>query len=377
MGVFGASCSDDNAEELCTPGSNVFCRCRGTREAGTKQCNESGDGFGACVTAFGECEEVEDPTSTSSGMGNNTGTGGKPDPPDPGELYAACDEEEGMTCNSDLTCGAAGYCTKPCESYEDCTAAGDCIQVDGNATCAPYCVEQSDCDVYSTLASCGFTDQAVPTYDVVVCSNWGDNLQLPPDGYPPSGTCDTDARCNLGFSGVERVCGADGCTDGCHVTTDCPGEEATCSSMGSEVGTCGGTPGEDIDKCPGQTVALTAANPSVSLSGDTSMRPTPSEVEAEGGCTSLSPTEEDVYRVTVESGGNFIVNVDTTANFDPIIYARINSCDGGMQIACADENASGQGEIFEFLAFDDDEIWIFVDGYNGSTGPYTIDFDVE
>lgn len=377
MAVVGSSCSDDTAgEELCDPGSNVFCRCRGTREAGTKQCNETGDGFGACETAFGECEEIEDPSSSSSGTGNNTGTGGKPEPPDPGELFAACNEEEGMVCNTDLACSPSGYCTKACESYEDCTASGDCITLEGENRCAPYCTVQADCDIYSASATCGFTPLAVPTYDVVVCANWGDALALPPDGYPPASQCDDDDICNLGFEGVERVCDTDGCTDGCHAATDCSGAEATCSSTGTEVGSCGGTPGEDKDKCPGATVNLSASALTVMLSGDTSQAPPPTEAEGTGGCTSITPTEEDVYRVLVADAGQLIVNVESNTGYDPIVYVRATSCDTGTQFECADASAAGQGEILEFEVFDDDEFWVFVDGFNGSTGGYTIEFDL-
>lgn len=376
----GASCGDDgNGEQLCDPGSNVFCRCRGTREAGTKVCNEAGDGFGSCETGFGECEEIEE--EPSSGAGNNTGAGGgMPKPPDPGDLFAPCDVENNQLCNEGLECGAQGYCTKACEDYQECTAAGDCIVFGTNQRCAPYCDQQSDCDVYSASATCGYTEDAVPTFGVVVCAQWGDELALPPDGYPLNSECNSDVLCNLGFEGTERVCSATGCTDGCHVGTDCSAAGATCSSDGTTLGTCGGMSGEDIDKCPGVTVTLTAAMPSVQRMGDTSQRNPPSEAEGVDQppklCTSESPTEEDVYRLVIPQGGDLIINVDGASSYDPIIYVRSGNCATGMQQQCEDSNGAGTGEILELLAFDNDELWVFVDGYNGSTGSYTIDFDL-
>ncbi len=380
LALLGTSCSDDPAgEQLCDPGSNVFCRCRGTRESGTKACNEAGDAFGTCETSFGECEEVEGPTG-SSGTGTGTG-GGPPDPPDPGELFASCDEKEGLVCNEGLDCSPMGYCSKACDNFEDCTAAGDCIAFGANQLCAPYCTEQTDCGAYSTIATCGFTNNAVPTFGVVVCAQWGDQLALPPDGYPEGSTCGGDTACNLGFEGTERVCDTDGCTDGCRIDTDCAGGgEAMCSSDGTTVGSCGGGGGENIDTCPGLTVNLSSTTPMLQLSGDTSMAMPPSEAEGVDMdpklCASLTPTEEDVYHVLVANSGTLIINVDTNATYDPILYVRDGSCDSGSQLDCEDSNPAGSGEIIELLVFDNDELWVFVDGFNGSTGAYTIDFDL-
>jgi hypothetical protein len=187
--------------------------------------------------------------------------------------------------------------------------------------------------------------------------------------------------CNLGFEGTERVCDADGCTDGCHIDSDCTGE-ATCDSDGMALGTCGGMQGENIDICPGVTVNLSASMTSVQLMGDTSLASPPSEAEGEDMmnptrfCTSVTPTEEDVYHLLVEDAGNLIINVEAAPTYDPIIYVRFGSCDTGVQLNCADDNASGSGEIMEVSTLSNDELWVFVDGYNGSTGSYTIDFDL-
>lgn len=387
---FAVACSDDaSGEQLCDPGSNVFCRCRGTREAGTKQCNDAGDGFGPCETSFGECEEIDDPTG-GSGAGSSSGPGtggGPPDPPEPGELFAACNEDpeqgEIKPCNEGLECSAMGFCTKSCEDYQDCTAAGDCVVFGTQQRCAPYCVQQSDCDSYSEGASCGYTDETVPPFDVVVCAQWGNELQLPPDGYPPQSDCDNDLYCNLGFEGVERVCDTDGCTDGCHSESDCaPG--VMCSSDGSSLGMCGGgMMTENVDVCPGLTVALSASMAQQQLSGDTSDNAPPSETEGEDGvpeagdfCTSLNPTEEDIYRVTIADAGELIVNVDGASTYDPIVYVRSGTCDAGTQIGCADDNGAGAGEILSLMVSANDTVWVVVDGFNGSTGSYTIDFDL-
>lgn len=48
-----AACDGENEdEEVCDPGTNVFCRCPGG-EAGTRECNRDGDDFDECVIAPG------------------------------------------------------------------------------------------------------------------------------------------------------------------------------------------------------------------------------------------------------------------------------------------------------------------------------------
>jgi hypothetical protein len=375
--VAWASCSDDTvAEQICDPGSNVFCRCRGTREAGTKTCNEAGDGFGECENGFGVCEEIEDPGT--GGSGNDPGVGGHepPPPPPPGELYAACHPEDGPACNEGLEC-ANGYCTKACESFEDCTAAGDCIAFGANQRCAPYCVEQIDCENYDGSVSCGFTPDAVPPYDVVVCAQWADELALPPDGYPPGGNCSDDVICNLGFEGTERVCDTFlGCTDGCHIDADCASSEGMCSSSGpDDVGSCDGQ-GGNIDACPGITVTMSLSQSSMMLMGDTGLAPPPSEAIGEGNCNFAAETEEDIYHVVIEDSGNLIILLEPDATYDSILYVREASCDVGAQVACEDEIGSGVGEITELPVLAGDELWVFVDGFY-STGTYTLSLDLE
>ena len=365
-----ASCGDDPApESLCDPGSNVFCRCRGTLDPGTKLCNDSGDGFGPCEGPIGECDEA--PIGGSGGSGASGG--GPPEPPKPGELFAPCDPENGVECGEGLEC-LQGYCTMSCTEYLDCQPLGDCVIVgSGSAACAPYCVEQEDCAKFGTASSCGYTDNTLPPFDVVVCANHGDDLFLPPDGY----ACDSDSKCNLGFDGTERVCDTEICTDGCHANVDCSEDGATCSSSGGDLGDCGGGSGEDVDVCPGVSVAISAAMAQVQVGGDTSAAPPPSEADGDSPCQSLSPTEEDIYHLTVADAGSVIVLIDTTAaDYDPILYVRSGSCEAGTQVACADDEALGLGEIVEFPATAGEEFWIFADGFDGSSGVYTIDFDL-
>jgi hypothetical protein len=375
LGLGAGSCSDDTlGEQLCDPGSNVFCRCRGTREAGTKACNDAGDGFGPCENGFGVCEEIEDPTGGGGTGIGGSGEGGNepPPPPPPGEIFAACDPEDGPACNEGLEC-ANGYCTKECATFEDCTATSDCVQFDIGQRCAPYCIEQIDCGNYDDSVGCGFTPLAVPAFDVVVCAQWGDALELPPEAY----TCEQDVQCNLGFVGTERACDFFGCTEGCHVDEDCAGVEGMCSSAdGVELGSCDGV-SENVDVCPGVTVTLSLASGSAMVTGDTGLAAPPSDAIGEGSCNFAAETEEDIYHLVIEDSGSLILLLEPDATYDSILYVRSGSCDTGTQVACVDEIGNGVSEITDtpLDVTAGDELWVFVDGFY-STGTYTLSFDL-
>jgi hypothetical protein len=372
-----ASCDSAPENLLCTADSNVFCRCRGGG-AGTKKCNAAGDGFATgCETDSGTCEEVvEDPD-------NPTGAGGNdPMPAPPGEFLGPCSED--ADCKDGNVC-PMGYCTKPCADYKEC-GDGDCISWEGSGLCMPYCVVQDHCEPYGMASRCGFTDDALPPFQTIVCANWGDSLELPPDGFPlPEQPCDDDKYCNLGLPGVERVCSDSGCTDGCHIDEDC--SAATCSESGGALGTCGTTTMENGDDCPGIPISLSLSMPDASVNGDTGDCLPPSEHECSSPCfASMNPpSEELVYAVTISEGNGCIFSAPCTLtallsttdqSFDAQLYAREVSCDGNLQLTSSDEVGGGLSEIIEFPVFDGETFWIFVDGWQGSTGSFQLDVNL-
>ncbi|MBM4358869.1 MAG: lamin tail domain-containing protein [Deltaproteobacteria bacterium] len=81
--LFAVTCGGPKtAQPICTPGTEIFCRCRGGTP-GTKLCNDEGNGFGECRLADGECTEIPEVTTTeeaSTGVGvtTTTGVGGAP-----------------------------------------------------------------------------------------------------------------------------------------------------------------------------------------------------------------------------------------------------------------------------------------------------------
>jgi hypothetical protein len=77
--LFAITCGEPKtAQPICTPGTEIFCRCRGGAP-GTKLCNDEGAGFGECRLSDGECTEIPEVTSTeeaSVGATTSVGSGG-------------------------------------------------------------------------------------------------------------------------------------------------------------------------------------------------------------------------------------------------------------------------------------------------------------
>ena len=89
------------------------------------------------------------------------------------------------------------------------------------------------------------------------------------------------------------------------------------------------------------------------------------------------PSEELVYALAVANSGSLIVDLTTSdSTFDPQIYARSGSCASGTQLACSDEIGGGVGEIFEIPVTGGQTVWLFVDGWQGSTGKFTLSLNL-
>lgn len=380
-GIAVASCSgnDGEAATLCVPGENIFCRCRGGA-AGTKLCLDDGESFGECETLSGACTEL---SSTGSGNGGDGGSqlpgGGNEPPPNPGELLASCERD--ADCESGHC--PMGFCTKGCDDFEQCAppepaAPGDCVTVPGASiggqpgVCVPYCLEQAGCEAYGPNSLCSYTEDSLPAFGVVVCADWGDTILLPPDGYPEGDLiCTDDVVCNLGLDGTERICADGDCGDGCNDGADCPD-----GVMCNQAGTCGQAP--DEDDCPGVPVSLPTLGASEALNGNTFALSAPAEHEGSGACGAIGTNaEEAVYAVTAGVAGNLIVLVEPVAGFDAKVYIRSGTCSGTTQVGCADDGLEGGDEIVETAVGAGETVYVFVDGFDGSAGGYTVTFDLD
>jgi hypothetical protein len=222
------SCSNDGSgETLCEGGSEVFCRCPGGR-AGTKRCSDDGSGYGDCRVSSGDLcgSDISSGPSSSSSSSSSSGSSGSGGTP----LYGYCESD------SDCESGVCPmrFCTKKCKKYEDCLPNAECVEFGGSKLCRPKCKNQDDCAQYKTPSQCGFAP-AIDDFGVTVCSDWGNNLAFPYDGWE----CQSDSDCNLGIFGTGRVCGnfANTCVGGCYSKADCPAGKS-CSSNGSSLGSC-------------------------------------------------------------------------------------------------------------------------------------------
>jgi hypothetical protein len=227
----GPGCSSEPppapVEGLCTPGENIFCRCPGG-DAGTKRCNDAGDGFNECEPCrprdgVGGGSDVG-PSASSSGAGG--GESGR-------ELLRPC--LEGSECLSG-TC-ENNYCTIECEKVSDCPfPVSECVPWAGGTICMPVCTTATDCELYGAPPSvCGYSP-AIDNWSVTVCANWGGDHDLLPAGTdcPPL----DHETCNLGYLGRANVCTPEGvCDEGCFSEGDC-GADEDCSSQGDDLGEC-------------------------------------------------------------------------------------------------------------------------------------------
>lgn len=268
---------NEPVEQLCTPGDEIFCKCRGG-DAGTKTCQADGNSFAECVTNEGSCPEISETTSTepvllcipneevpcacdgsgdpglktcsSDGMawGDCTTSAGSCGTSTTGDklLYATC--ASGNECQTGVCDG--GYCTRSCEEFTVCNDAandiyGDCVAFDGGAKtqCAPYCIAQSDCAGFGAESQCGGAAALDDPTNIVfaVCANWGEDISGMPYGTPCEISTEgitsvyyidaiLEMECRIGLDGVQNVCLFSECTKACEVDLDCPNLDCSSTS---------------------------------------------------------------------------------------------------------------------------------------------------
>jgi len=123
-----------------------------------------------------------------------------------------------------------------------------------------------------------------------------------------------------------------------------------------------------IDVCPGADIALlqsgsqwvgTATGTTVNLTADYA-----------GSCASSTGTSRDaVYRIVPSVSGKATIQV-ASANFDAVLYVRSSSCTG-TEVECDDAIGDG-GDELTFDAIAGTPYWVFVDGWSGESGTFTL-----
>ncbi|MFT7581805.1 MAG: hypothetical protein ACI9MR_003483 [Myxococcota bacterium] len=113
------------------------------------------------------------------------------------------------------------------------------------------------------------------------------------------------------------------------------------------------------------------------LSGSTAVAPSASA--AAGACMTTgdngAAAPDQLWSLTAFSAGTYRVRVSPTAAlFDPIVYAVAEAdCLGQTSCEGVDTYNPGIAEVLELTLADDETAVVVVDGYNGSSGDYTIE----
>ncbi len=125
-------------------------------------------------------------------------------------------------------------------------------------------------------------------------------------------------------------------------------------------------PGDD---CPGVNIPIADFNEPYATSGDTSAAN--ADRQGTGLCAS-SATPEIVYRVTPPETGKLVVAVDPS--FDASVYIRSSCTSQASQLACAEDGLSGDLEVAQANVTAGNSYYVFVDGWDGDAGPYSVEF---
>ncbi|AKU98851.1 Multiple EGF-like-domain protein 3 precursor [Labilithrix luteola] len=196
----------------------------------------------------------------------------------------------------------------------------------------------------------------------------GGTTIVDPDSGSPSPQADAgwDSTDGTGNPDAGAVCGngklekGEECDDGNTQSND--GCSATCKVESALEG----------DICPGATIALTAqgTNLHATVNGSTA-----SAYNQYGSACGGGSGRDMVYTFTPPSSGKALVTL--TAGFPAIISSRGTCDDATSEASCSDISAATGGTTtLEVPVFANTPVYFLVDGYGGSSGPFTLDIDV-
>lgn len=126
------------------------------------------------------------------------------------------------------------------------------------------------------------------------------------------------------------------------------------------------------DVCPGQVVELSAPNSegqTGSLGGSTSA------VLGQYGGSCGGSSNETVYAITPAVNGQVTVRV--SSNFDAVLHLRSLCDDSTSELMCSDDALAAGDETVSAIATQGEPIYVFVDGYGGEQGDYSLEVIVE
>ncbi|MBI5535717.1 MAG: hypothetical protein HY898_23500 [Deltaproteobacteria bacterium] len=140
----------------------------------------------------------------------------------------------------------------------------------------------------------------------------------------------------------------------------------TASSQGPYTFNATLVPAAADEKCPGENLTFSGSPPAANATGNTN----DNWNDYTGSCTT-GASEDVVYHVIAPQAGTMKVTATPATGFDVAVYVRQGTCTG-TQVGCKDALGSGSAEVLNVTATAGTDYYIFVDGYQGASGAYTL-----
>lgn len=360
------------AARLCTPGANVFCKCVGGQEDGTKVCLDSGQAFGPCEPCLGVGQQDTEPRvepDTSSGQPDVAVTPETSDkcPGAAAPLSAAqplvlYGDTGPLKSNYNGTgaCGAAGQGKDAVHAFTADTRGRATLELKpGSGLDASLYVRRGNCEG-TDQGGCSESAGAGGSESIKVAVNAGETVFVFVDGkdgsagtYTLTATFEEGSACGDGLADPDEICddgneaAGDGCDAKCEPELKSP-KAKTCPGQQVHVWT------EPIEFA-GSTA--TFANGSKSTCGGTSAR-------------------DAVYAVVAHRGGT--LHVETlNATFDIVMYARATPCATGKELACSSIYKGQGGEKLDIPVANGDTVYVIVDGFKTEAGDFALSMAID
>jgi len=126
------------------------------------------------------------------------------------------------------------------------------------------------------------------------------------------------------------------------------------------------------DRCDGISIALTKEDASTLFKGKVNGTTAGLGNDYSASCGGGSGADA-VYRIDPPLTGRATAKI--TSGFSAILSARTTCANDKAEIGCADDN--GAGTTLSFPVFEGKPVFLFVDGYGGTAGEFSLDVDVQ
>ncbi len=208
----------------------------------------------------------------------------------------------------------------------------------------------------AVVAACAATEATAPSWD----EDGGVSTEVPGTDASVEPTPDGGSPSEQTVCGDGKLEPGEPCDDGNNADGD--GCSATCKTESAGPN----------DVCPGVAIALTLTGADLrqgSVSGTTE------SIFGQTGASCGGASGKDaVYSVTSDVTG--LLTAKLTSTFDSVLYARRTCDDTKTEAACNDAPGSAGGETIRLPVTKDQPVFLFIDGYAGSTGSFTLDVEV-